>query len=436
MAINLKKYSADKVALFALLLLGFIIAQIIVSSRNGITLSEPMSLYRSGLSVQIPEGASWKDTGWIYGENSFNLISILAINSKPVASVQWQYLLTSAETEPAEQIRNRTLYYNGQILKTGQKDIGSVVMDWARIGSGGKIGAIFFGVARLGPYRTVTIEVTQKLGLGNLAKEIFDTVAESISFKENKPLEDGAKFISNFKDGRIADILYGKNTHRYFLINDNSGQTLGFVAEALAKTQDDDGQPVIGAVSMYNIDGPIGRNERSIFNGSIFLDTFHWINNETDTQSRTKIATEITLDQQGDVVVRTPVSAGRFTFGATMVPEALLEPILIDFLDSDTEQIILDLIISRGVIVPAFISKIDPKNNGELAEDIAYIVKIDFLDKEQNFQLMYFDNYKKLIRINIQGRANYNVGHTSKDAVLEKFPEWQEQILQVDASFR
>ena len=437
---DLKKYSADKVALFALLLLGFVIAQIIVSSRNGIKLSEPISLYKSGLSVQIPKGSSWQNSGWVYSENSFNLISVLGINSKPVAAVQWQYLLTSVEMEPAEQIRNRTLHYNGQILKAGQKTIGSVVMDWAQIASKGKTGTVFFGVTRLGPYRTVTIEVTQKPELGNLAKEIFETVAESISFKDNELLANGAEFINNFKDGRIIDILYGKETHRYFLINDKSGQTLGFVAEALAQTQDEDGQPVIGAVSMYSIDGPTGGNEQSVFTSDIFLDTFHWINKGTDIQSRMKIASEITLEQQGDVVVRTPAlpskRAGRFTFGATMAPEALLEPILIEFLDSDTEQIILDLITSRGVIVPAFISKIDYQNNNALPENITYAVKVDFLNKEQNYQLMYFDSYKNLVRINIEGRVNYNVEHTGKDAVLGKFPEWQERILQVDASFR
>ena len=58
------------------------------------------------------------------------------------------------------------------------------------------------------------------------------------------------------------------------------------------------------------------------------------------------------------------------------------------------------------------------------------------LNKEQNYQLMYFDSYKNLVRINIQGRVNYDVEHAGKDTVLEKFPEWQEQILQVDASFR
>lgn len=438
MPMNLKKYSADKIALFALLLLGFIIAQIIVSNRNGIKLSEPISLYRSGLSVQIPKGSSWQNTSWVYDKNSFNLISVLGINSKLAASVQWQYLLTSVEMEPAEQIRNRTLFYTGQILKSGRKTIGSLVMDWAQIASRGKTGAIFFGVTRLGPYRTVTIEVAQGPRLGNLAKEIFETVAESISFEDNELLANGAEFINNFKDGRIADVLYGKDTHRYFLINDMSGQTLGFIAEALAQTQDDNGQPVIKAVSMSNIGGPTGRSEQSVFSSSIFLDTFHWINKETDTQSGAKIATEITLDQQRTIIVRNSVSqqAHQFAPGTAAVPDALLEPILIEFLDSDIEQIIIDLINSEGVIIPAFISKIDRQDNDALTENITYPVKIDFLNEEQSDKIMYFDSYKNLVRINIQGRVNYDIEYAGKDNVLEKFPEWQERILQIDASFR
>ena len=119
-----------------------------------------------------------------------------------------------------------------------------------------------------------------------------------------------------------------------------------------------------------------------------------------------------------------------------MAPEALLEPILSEFLDSDTEQIILDLIISQGAVVPAFISKIDYQNNNELPENIAYAVKVDFLNKEQNYQLMYFDNYKNLVQTNIQGRINYNIERSDKDTVLGKFPKWQKQILRIDASFR
>ena len=435
MPIKLKKYNADKVALFALLLLGFIIAQIIISNRSGIKLSEPINLAKSGLSVQIPKGSSWKNTDWVYGENSFNLISALGINSKLAASVQWQYLLTPVKEAPAEQIRQKALRYNGQIADNYQKNIGSLVMDWGRIITRGKMGPIFFGVVSLGRDRTVTLEVIQTPGLGDLAKELFDAVAESIAFTDNKPLANGAEFINNFKDGRIADILYGKDTHKYFLINDNSGQTLGFVAEALAETQDDDGQPAIGAVGMYNIDGPKGSNEQSVFRCGIFLDTFHWVNNGSNTQSRTKISTEIALNQQGTVTVRNPVSQRvyQFAFGTAAVPEILLEPVLIEFINSDIEQIMLDLIISQGVVIPAIISKI---KDAALPANVAYAIEVDFLDKEQNYQLMYFDNYKNLVQINIQGRVNYNIKRADKDTILEKFPGWQEQILQVDTSFR
>ena len=49
---------------------------------------------------------------------------------------------------------------------------------------------------------------------------------------------------------------------------------------------------------------------------------------------------------------------------------------------------------------------------------------------------MYFDNYKNLVQINVHGRANYTIERADKDTVLGKFPEWQEQILRIDASFR
>ena len=438
MSKNLKKYSADKIALLALLLLGFLIAQIVTKTRSGIRLSEPISLAQSGLSVRIPKGSDWKSTDWIYSENSFNLLSALSINSKLAASVQWQYHLTQGETAPAEQIRQRSVYYNGQLVETAQKNIGSLVMDWGRIITSGQTGVVFFGIIRLEQYRSVTLEVTQKSGLGDLAKDVFEATAESISFEDNKLLSNGAELMKSFKDSRAADILYGIDIHKYFLIKDEAGQTLGFLAEALAQRQGDDNKAGIEAVSLYNIDGPAGSSEQSAFGGSMFLETFHWVSKIIDKQSSANITTDITLDAQGTVIVHSsiPRRASQFSFGAAAVPEALFELILVEFIDSDMESIVLDLIISRGFVVPAFISKVDLQKDDLVPEDVVYAVKIDFLDKERSYQFMYFDNSKKLLRIDIQGRVNYNVERASKEALIEEFPAWREQILEIDASFK
>ena len=433
---NLKKYSTDKVAFFALLLLGLLIAQVIVKSRSRIKLCEPVSLVNTGLSVQIPEDNGWERTDWLYSENSFNLFSTLKLNSKPAASVQWQYLLTPVEDGPAEQIRQKALRYNGQIADTYQKNTGSLVMDCGYIIISGKIGAVFFGVINVGQHRTLTLEVTQRAGLGNIAEDVFGAVAESISFTDNKLLETGAEFVSNFKDGRINNVLYGEGIQNYLLIKDKDEKVSGFIAENLALTQDSNNQTTISSVSMYSIDGPAGGSEQSVFSGGVFLDAFHWVSRDFDVQGNIKIATDITLDEQG-VVVRIPTlpskRASRFALGAAMIPEVILEPILIEFLDSDIEQIILDLILSRGVVVPVFISKI---NDTELPEGATYAIKIDFLNEEQNCHMMYFDNYKNLVHINIHGRANYHIERAGKEAILEKFPAWQQKILQIEASFQ
>lgn len=435
---NLKKYNADKIVLLALLLLGFLLAQIVINTRNGIKLSDPLSLAKSGLSVQIPKGNSWKNTDWLYDTNSFYLHSILSLNSQVVVLVQWQYLLTSAEADPTEQIKQRTLHYRGQLANISQKNIGSLVMDWGYITTKSKIEAVYFGVVKLDQHRTLTLEVVQKSGLGDLAKEIFNVVAESISFEDNKLLTNGAEFVSHFKDGRIADILYGRDTQKYFLINNETGQTQGFIAEAMAQTQDDDGRAVFGIVSLYDINEPTGGNEQYVFNSSMFLDTFNWVNKSTNTQGRIKAATDITLNQQGIVTVQNPISrhASQFALGAAAIPEALLELVLIDFIDRNFEQIALDVILSKGSIIPAIVSKVDLQKNDSLPADIAYVVKVDFLDKERDQHLMYFDSSKNIVRIDVQGDLNYRIERTSRETILEKFPEWQQQISQIDTSFQ
>lgn len=437
MSIDLRKYSADKVALLALLVLGFVIAQVIVSTNRGIELSEPISLPQSGLSVRIPMGSSWESSEWLYEGNSFNLFSTLNLDSKPVAQVHCQYLLMPAEGGAEEQIRQRSHHYNGQLVDIDQKNIGSLVMDRGHIITRGQTGVIFFGVVKLDAYRTVTLEVAQRAGLGDMAEEIFDAIAESISFEDNKLLANGAELVRDFKDGRIVDVLYGKDTHRYFLIENESGQQVGFLAEAMAQTENRDGQTAIGAASVYNIDGPAGGNEQSSFTCDVFVDTFRWVNSGTDAQSRAKTATDIVLEQ-GTVVVRDLVSrqGGQFGFGEAMIPDMLLGPIIAEFLEGNAERIALDLILSEGVVIPVVISKIDHQKNEAAPEDTAYAVEVDFLHEGRSRHLMYFDDYKNLVGIDIQGRRNYKVVAASKEVILGKFPAWQEQILQVDASFQ
>ncbi|NIA16815.1 MAG: hypothetical protein GWO86_00545, partial [Planctomycetes bacterium] len=350
----MKKYSTDKVAFFALLLLGLIIAQVIVKSRSIIRLSEPVSLANTGLSVQIPEDNGWESTSWLYHENMFNLLSTLELNSKPAALVQWQYLLIPVKETPKEQIRQQALRYNGQVADTYQKNIGSLVMNWGHIVVRGQIDAVFFGVLSIGQYRTLTLEVTQKAGLGDIAEEVFEAVAGSILFTDNKLLETGAEFISNLKGGQINNTLYGEGIQNYLLIKDKGEQVSGFIAENLALTEDSNNQTTISAVSMYSVDEPAGGSEQSVFNGSVFLDTFRWVSRNADAQGNIKTVTNITLNEQGVVILTSTLPskrAGQFAFGATMVPEILLEPILIEFINSDHQQIVLDIIFSRGIIV-------------------------------------------------------------------------------------
>ncbi|MHC4952118.1 MAG: hypothetical protein ACYTEU_14235, partial [Planctomycetota bacterium] len=64
---KVKRYSLVEIVLLAILVVGLLIANLIVKARARVLLSEPLTLFGSGLSASMPANSGWEYTPvWQY----------------------------------------------------------------------------------------------------------------------------------------------------------------------------------------------------------------------------------------------------------------------------------------------------------------------------------------------------------------------------------
>lgn len=112
-----------------------------------------------------------------------------------------------------------------------------------------------------------------------------------------------------------------------------------------------------------------------------------------------------------------------YYLSAAAIPEILLEELFLQILDSGEKEIIIDKIEANGKITPTFISRIEPGDDSAADNEAAYILKLEFLDGRDFYQLIYFNDrkqpYKKLLR-----QENvYVLTSTTIEDIKKEFPE-------------
>ena len=75
-----------------------------------------------------------------------------------------------------------------------------------------------------------------------------------------------------------------------------------------------------------------------------------------------------------------------------------IDPILKVFLDSSISEMVVDIVYSNGIIVPAMVSKTDPFQTKAESDNFSYAVRLDFLHGEKRYQIVYFDSDGKIVK--------------------------------------
>jgi hypothetical protein len=200
----------DKIALLGLFILSLLTAHLIVNFKSRISFSDPIRLFKTGLSVSIPAGQAWQsDRQWQYQENMFSLSSLFPRGAeRPTTWANCRYLLSAETTTPQMRFEIRASEIEAVIAETNQTHTDTLTIDWARIEKNDVHFTMFFGTARLPDNRQLDIEVSQIAGDGELAELVFKHIVETLVFDDNQLLktddEDAAyAFMLELMDGRV-----------------------------------------------------------------------------------------------------------------------------------------------------------------------------------------------------------------------------------------
>jgi hypothetical protein len=417
-----KKFEADKIALLGLFALSLLIVHFIVSAKTALLFSEPIELPHAGLAISIPEGNGWKiEKRWEYQPNSFILHSIFTANTeKPTAWVYCQYILNAEIPTPKEWFEQKAVEFNGSILEMGQDQVAGLTVDWAYIEQRNL--SSFVGTIELPYNRIINIEVDQIAGEVDTEK-VFRKIIGNLNFEENRLFKDGSEIIKTIRNNGINSFIDDQNRQKHFLITDSDRQNIGFMIDILNNSEPDDKFNIYAAGHFYVRDVPEQRvlqEQATNFRCENDLSEFIW-----EVESNSPVGrkhTEIILENSGLMTIRD--SRTKFEFkhrlSPVAIPDIFIEAILSRIIENNTEQIIVDLIDSDGKIVPTIVS-IFEEYTGD--EETPYVIKLELLDGQGFYQLVYLNNNRQIVRVIVQQNKRYILETVTRADIIRKFPE-------------
>ncbi len=447
-----RSHWVEKIAFFGLFIAVLLIAYLLVTWRSAIVLSEPIELNCAGLSVCIPTGGGWQsENRWKYQQNAFTLDSFFTPSPGSItAIVSCRYHLAAMGTAPEALFKEKASVIGGsKIAKTGhrlsssfakgQQNKSIPTIDWAHIEGPKALFDTFFGVVQLPNNRRLDIEVYQDMDDTELAEEIFNSVTGSLKFTDNQLLEAGSKIVTEIKGKGLDSFLASVGNKQkwdpesFFLIKDAKGRTTGFTMEALGCPE----AGRFGAESFYYIRGRYDQEQVTFFRSDNNLNEFIW---KSETRGRSGI--EILLDKNGIMTVReTDLQAKEkdYQISPAAIPDILSKYIFDQMLDSNQEEILVDIIGAAGKITPVLVSRIEASpppasQNRSSGADVtqekaAYVFRMELLNGRGFSEQVYLDNQKQISRMLLQQENTYVLERTNAENILREFPEWGSYIL-------
>ncbi len=395
-----KRYSLTEIGLLAFFVLGLIAAQMLVKARQRIVLSEPVSLAGSGLSVCKPISTGWESTStWQYeSDNSFTLVAQQFQGTRREVEIRWRYLLCS-RAESSRQIledrAERASAVFGEIQTLQQP----VPMDYAAIHSAdGSRRTFYVGIAKLDFGRSIELQVLPRRVDLFYAENLFTQLASSLQYQFPDPLQAGQDVVAGLWENLQQDTVSATGSDQdIFIINNTQKQPVGYSYSHYSPGGDDTNRSLSITNRYYELN-------------QFLLDSTLMINNEDKTflwkssiqgigmgQPRSYT---ITKDADGMLDVKTDFDADQnrqYRASCLLVPELLLPQAAKLVLDHSLETVIVDVMSARGFVVPTVLSKSDPATALARSEDIAAVVKVDFLNHPKSFEELYFDKDGRLI---------------------------------------
>ena len=394
---RLKRYSLAEIALLALFVLGLAIAQIIVKVRHRVILSEPISLVGSGLSVSMPVNPGWEyEKKWRHeSDNSIALVGQLQTGQSRGVSVQWRYYFGSPG-ESAQEILQRRAHQSGSSISNIETISGSVPMEYGIVSPADGSGDPFYlGIVRLDFGRHLELQVyTHQVDL-YYAEDILLALADSFQYELPQQLQHGKDLTGTFWKDITHSLLFRKQSDETFLIKSINSQPIGY-------RHDQYSTHTAGGKTQLQISSRQYEHNVSLLDLTFWLSggekRFTW---ETTFQragvNDPRIYT-VTNKSDGVVEISTNFNEDRqFASDSLLLPELFLPECASLLLNTQQNNVIVDVLSPDGVIVPTVIEKINIDSALARSEEIAFAIKIDPLNNPNSFEELYFDANRKLI---------------------------------------
>ena len=426
---RLGKPGGDKVALLGLLVLALLTARLAVRLRSAVSLSGPIALPCEELSVSMPSGNGWySEEQWGFLENTFALRSVFALRSnKPTAQAHCLYLLAAEPASPRTRFEQKAREVDGAIVKTGQTQVAMFTIDWAHIEKPDILLDVFFGTAGLPNNRQLDIEVRQVTGDADLARRTFQGIVASLSFKESSGnaagLKAGAELVTALKSQGLDPLANSPDRQTFYLVKDSAEQPIGFAADGLIDPGQEPRSNIQTASFLY-IKGRNTLEQRTVFQCSRNLDEF--VCKSQTYSSAGASSTEMVADNTGLMTVKkfdARAEEKSYRLGRAAIPDVFLDQVLWKMLDTNKQEIIMDVVDASGRITPTSVSRI------EAGKDAAYVFELKLLDGRGFSEQVFLDEHRQIYRMLLHQEDTYSLERTSAESVASEFPEYTQRFL-------
>lgn len=427
---TIKRYSLIEIALFAVLVMGMLIASLIVKQRAKVILSAPLPLPGSGLSVSMPANPGWDSTAaWQYEESESGMTLIAQYRNPGRGSfeVRWRYVLSTPQGSEQELLKQRAMDA-GALISNFDTIGGSHPMTCATMFSGASGNAERFnlGIMRLDYNRSIELLVKSS-GMNNFYEEIiFKSLAASIQYQVPKQLADGHALMDAFLQSRPQPQEKAAFPDEVFLIKDAlTGAAAGYYTATRSLYTDDE-----QALRQLQI--------RQFESKSFKLNSLLWFNpSKKDYRWKTDLiypgrrepqVYEIQTDESGMLLVKRDIKDTKtFPSDPFFLPEPLLPELARWFLQSDSNEVIVDVVGFQGQLVSVNLEKISPEKVKAKFKNTDAAVRIVYLHARNSYEELYFDKSRNLLgKLEQQPRRG---GHIWGAVPMEEL----QQIFQMDA---
>ncbi|MEN8127400.1 MAG: hypothetical protein ABFR90_06300 [Planctomycetota bacterium] len=397
---KVKRYSLTEIVLLAILMIGLFIAGLIVKKSARILLSDPLTLFGSGLSVAMPANPGWEHTPvWQYegSESCMTLVAQFGSPRRGRIAVRWRYIFSTPAGSEQELLTRHA--YEAAATIHGVEKIGRQhPMIYARMISNSAATAdqFYLGIMRLDDNRSVEL-IVQSSGVSGLYEEnVFRSLAESIQYQKPQQQTDGLAFMDEFLQVQSQSLSGELLSDEAFLIKDAvRGRPLGYYSARYSLYNDQ--EQALRQLQIQHLESGALKLESSLWFDTAQKD-YRW---ETDLiRPGTAEAQEyrIRSDESGRLSVECNVKDTK-TFPADQffLPEPLLHELARQFLRSEYDDVIVDVLSAAGQLVPVCLEKISPDSTKIKPENTKAVVQIVYLHIQNSYEELFFDDAQNLL---------------------------------------